>query len=134
LTNLGAEIPEVCMFLEALDDDLVINLHVLVHEYVPKSDSCHHGGCGFSVASAGLAESTDGIAVVGRGAQRFGAAHVLGDIDARFERRDEQVLHSQQPRFVSALRGCGNLATRKRAKTLIERTQQLGDPDFVNHD
>jgi hypothetical protein len=122
------------MVLEALDDDLVVHLHILVHEHVPKFDSCHHGGCGFSRDQAVLAESTDGVAVVGRGSQRSGAAHVLGDIDARFDRRDEQLFHSQQPRFVPAFRGCCILATRQRPKPLIDGTQQPGDPDLVNHD
>jgi len=94
---LAHEFLKVAEALQPVDDYQVIDLDVVVHEYVAEPNSLAHRdgqlGCEDSVLSA----KPDGIAIIGRRSPAFCRADVLRDIDASLNGGNESIFHAAQP-------------------------------------
>jgi len=124
---------KVIQALQPVNDYRVIDLDVIMHEYVAEPDGLAHRDSQLSCEDPVLSEQPDGVAVVGRRPPAFCCTDVLRDIDASFNGSDEGVLHAPQPDGILTALVAGPRFLPEDGSVVGDAPEQPQDTIFVYH-
>lgn len=130
---LAHEFLEVAQALQPVDDYRVVDLDVVMDEYVAEPHGFAHRDGQLGCENPVFSEQPDGVAVVGRRPPALCRADVLRDIDTSLNRGNEGVLHAAQPDGIltALLGGSGFLP--EDGSVVGNAPEQPQDAIFVYH-
>ena len=130
---LAHEFLKVAQALQPVDDYRVIDLDVVMHEYVTEPDSPADRDSQLSCKHSVVSEQPDGVTVVGRRPPAFRRADVLRDIDAGLDGGNKGLLHAAQPHGILTALFAGPGFLPEDSSVVGDAPEQPQDAIFVYH-
>ena len=131
--HLAHEFLKVTQALQPVDDYRVVDLDVVMHEYVAEPDSLADRDSQLNCKDSVPSEQPDGVTVVGRRSPAFRRADVLRDIDAGLDGGNKGVLHAAQPDGILAALLAGSGFLPQDGSIVGNAPKQPQDAIFVYH-